>query len=82
MFVGLGDDCGMNDMQNDTDLIEALKRSEERMRLITDALPVVISYLDADQSYQFNNAAYEQSFNISSESVINTHIKDVIKVLI
>ena len=74
----MGDDGGMNDFKNDIDPSEALKRSEERMRLITDALPVVISYLDAEQHYQFNNAAYEKFFNISSKSIINSHIKDVI----
>jgi two-component system, OmpR family, sensor histidine kinase VicK len=36
----------------------ALRRSEEQLRLITDALPVLIAYVDAQQRYQFNNAAY------------------------
>jgi two-component system, OmpR family, sensor histidine kinase VicK len=36
----------------------ALRRSEEQLRLITDALPVLIAYVDAKQRYQFNNAAY------------------------
>jgi two-component system, OmpR family, sensor histidine kinase VicK len=36
----------------------ALRRSEEQLRLITNALPVLISYVDAKQRYQFNNQAY------------------------
>jgi two-component system, OmpR family, sensor histidine kinase VicK len=37
----------------------ALRRSEEQLRLITDALPVLIAYVDTQQRYQFNNAAYQ-----------------------
>jgi two-component system, OmpR family, sensor histidine kinase VicK len=36
----------------------ALRRSEEQLRLITNALPVLIAYVDAKQRYQFNNQAY------------------------
>jgi two-component system, OmpR family, sensor histidine kinase VicK len=37
----------------------ALRRSEEQLRLITNALPVLIAYVDAKERYQFNNQAYE-----------------------
>ncbi len=37
----------------------ALRRSEEQLRLITNALPVLIAYVDTKQRYQFNNQAYE-----------------------
>jgi two-component system, OmpR family, sensor histidine kinase VicK len=36
----------------------ALRRSEEQLRLITNALPVLIAYVDHKQRYQFNNQAY------------------------
>jgi diguanylate cyclase (GGDEF)-like protein/PAS domain S-box-containing protein len=52
--------------------------SAEQLRLVTDALPVVISYIDNEQRYQYNNAAYEKRFCISRESTINKHIADVI----
>ncbi|HEY9826996.1 MAG TPA: ATP-binding protein [Stenomitos sp.] len=38
---------------------KALRRSEEQLRLITNALPVLISYIDHQQRYRFNNRAYE-----------------------
>ena len=38
---------------------EELGRSEEQHRLITDSLPVLISYVDSDQYYRSVNKAYE-----------------------
>jgi two-component system, OmpR family, sensor histidine kinase VicK len=38
----------------------ALRRSEEQLRLITNALPVLIAYVDQAQCYRFNNQAYEE----------------------
>jgi two-component system, OmpR family, sensor histidine kinase VicK len=36
----------------------ALRQSEEQLRLITNALPVLIAYIDDRERYQFNNQAY------------------------
>jgi two-component system, OmpR family, sensor histidine kinase VicK len=38
---------------------QSLRQSEEQLRLITNALPVLISYVDDQQRYRFNNQAYE-----------------------
>ena len=47
-------------------LAEAARReSEIRLRLTTDALPVLISYVDAQQRYRFTNAAYFEWFGFS-----------------
>jgi len=40
----------------------ALRENEEKMRLVTDAIPALISYVDANQYYRFNNQAYEEWF--------------------
>jgi len=56
----------------------ALRENEERMRLLTDALPVLISYVDAEQHYRFNNKAYEDWFQHSRNEVTGQHIKDVL----
>jgi PAS domain S-box-containing protein len=37
---------------------KALRRSEEQLRLITNALPVLIAYVDQQQRYRFNNQMY------------------------
>src|SRR6266496_2937187 len=39
-----------------------LRESEERLRLVTDAMPALISYIDSDKRYQFSNQAYEEWF--------------------
>ncbi|MGF1480748.1 MAG: PAS domain S-box protein [Cyanophyceae cyanobacterium] len=44
---------------------QALRRSETQLRLITDALPVLISYVDAQQRYRFVNQTYEEWFGRS-----------------
>jgi two-component system, OmpR family, sensor histidine kinase VicK len=38
---------------------QSLRQSEEQLRLVTNALPVLISYVDNQQRYRFNNQAYE-----------------------
>lgn len=59
--------------------IEAnLRRSEQRLRLITDSLPGCISYVDADQRYQFVNKTYEDWFGRSWSELIDRPIRTVI----
>jgi PAS domain S-box-containing protein len=41
---------------------DALVRSERQLRLITDALPVLVGYVDADRRCMFLNAAAERWF--------------------
>lgn len=39
-----------------------LHTSEERLRTLTNALPALISYVDKDRRYHFNNRAYQEWF--------------------
>lgn len=57
---------------------KALQRSEEQLRLITDAVPVMISYIDANHRYQFVNKAYESWFNMSREDMIGKHVREIV----
>ncbi|HCJ66140.1 MAG TPA: two-component sensor histidine kinase [Elusimicrobia bacterium] len=57
---------------------EALRKSEEHLRLITDSLPVLISYIDSEQRYRFNNKTYEEWFGHSSKEIYGKHIRDVL----
>lgn len=57
---------------------EALRKSEQELRLITDALPVLISYIDSEQRYRFNNKAYEEWFGHSRPEIRGKHIKEVL----
>lgn len=55
-----------------------LLQSEQRLRLITNALPVLISYVGADLRYRFNNEAYRTWFGVGPEEAMGRHIKEVI----
>jgi PAS domain S-box-containing protein len=39
-----------------------LRENEKKLRLVTDAIPALISYTDADRIYRFTNRAYEDWF--------------------
>lgn len=54
------------------------KDAEERLRLVTDQLPVLISYLDAEGRYQFCNARYCEWFGGSKEHFIGRHASSVV----
>ena len=55
----------------------ALRRSEEQLRLITNALPVLIAYVDQHQRYRFNNKAYEDWLGQSPDDIYGSKIKTV-----
>ena len=44
--------------------------SERRLRMITDNLPVLISYIDRDHRFRFGNATYEKWFGVTPEQVV------------
>ena len=55
----------------------ALRRSEEQLRLITNALPVLISYVDNQQHYRFNNQAYEDWLGQLPADIYGSHLQQV-----
>jgi PAS domain S-box-containing protein len=55
-----------------------LVRSEQRLRLITNALPVLIAYVDSEQRYRFNNDAYKTWFGISAEEALGRTIREMV----
>ncbi|MFP2931830.1 PAS domain-containing protein [Pyxidicoccus sp. 3LG] len=57
-------------------LAEALHESEERLRLVTDAIPYLISFIGADERYQFNNQAYERWFGIKAERLRGVTVRE------
>jgi PAS domain-containing protein len=50
-------------------LVEEASEREAWIDTLTDALPVLISYVDADQRYRFNNREYESWFGQSREQI-------------
>lgn len=57
---------------------QALKQSNEELRLIADALPVLISYIDQDRVFRFINKEYERWYLKSRNEILNKPIWEVI----
>jgi PAS domain S-box-containing protein len=57
---------------------EALRDRENQLRLITDAIPLLISYVDPEHRYRFVNRSYTQWFGKSREEVVDRHLSEVL----
>jgi PAS domain S-box-containing protein len=57
---------------------EALRANERQLQLITDALPVCVSYIDRDTRYRFVSAAYESWFRRPKDELLGRRVEDVI----
>jgi len=55
-----------------------LAESQHQLQLIADSLPALISYVDSQQRYVFNNKTYEEWFGQSTEATIGRHISEVL----
>jgi PAS domain S-box-containing protein len=52
----------------------ALQQSESQLRVITDAVPGLIAYVDREERFQFVNAGYERHFNLPRERIIGQSV--------
>ncbi|MGI4741438.1 MAG: PAS domain-containing protein [Janthinobacterium lividum] len=52
--------------------------SAQQRQLVTDALPVLIAYVDQAQRYQFNNQAYEGWFHQSPAALRGRRMREVV----
>ncbi|MGE0274289.1 MAG: PAS domain S-box protein [Nitrospiraceae bacterium] len=59
-------------------LVGRLRENEARIKLITDSLPILIAYVDADQRYRFNNLSYERWFGRPLEQITGRAIRDIV----
>jgi two-component system sensor histidine kinase VicK len=55
----------------------ALRQSEEQLRLITNALPVLIAYVDEQEQYRFNNKAYGDWLGQPPNQIYGHHLQQV-----
>lgn len=61
--------------------VEAERRvavSETELLRVTDALPMLVSYVDREHVYRFANIAYETWFGVAPASMIGRPVRDVI----
>ena len=59
-------------------ITQALRRSEQRLREITDAIPAAIAYVDKDRIYRYANKGYAEWFGWTSEQVPGHRVPEVI----
>ncbi len=55
---------------------DELRLREQELKLITDALPALISYVDINQRYQFVNRTYEVWFNRSRDEILGQSVRE------
>ncbi len=56
----------------------ALRRSEQRLREITDAIPAAVAYFDHDWTYRYANKGYAEWFGWSAPEIEGRQIRDVV----
>lgn len=59
-------------------LEEILRSSENQLRLITDTIPLLISYIDSEERYRFVNKTYTDWFEKSREKIIGRHLSEIL----
>ncbi|MGE5652036.1 MAG: PAS domain-containing protein [Bacillota bacterium] len=56
----------------------ALDQQDQYLRLITDAAPILIAYIDSDERYRFINAAYESWFKLPRPDIVGKSLREVL----
>ncbi len=53
-------------------------RIATELQTVTDALPVLISYIDKHHVYRFANSFYEQWFGLGRDQIVGRHVREVV----
>ena len=56
---------------------QALRENEAHLKLITDNVPALVAYIDAEERYRFNNRAFEEWLGLPRESITGRRVRDV-----
>lgn len=57
----------------------ALRRREAKMRLVTNALPALVAYIDTYHRYRFNNYAYESWYGIPYRQITGRQVNEIVE---
>ena len=57
---------------------ESVRHREQQLRTISDALPVLIAFVDQSHHYRFNNAAYERWRQRSRAEITDHHVREIL----
>lgn len=66
------------DISDRKQIEEALRQREAELRLITNTVPVLISFVDSEQRYRFNNRSYEEWFGHPATEIYGKHMREVL----
>ena len=66
------------DITEKKNIEERIRRSENQLRVITDSVPGLISYIDKDCRYRFVNRKYTEWFGIPAEEFTGQHMRDML----
>lgn len=58
--------------------LEARIAGKKRAHAIADSVPVLISYVDTNHCFRFNNKTYEQWFGVEREKLDGMHLRDAV----
>ena len=57
---------------------DAARTAARQLELVTDALPVLVSYIDREHRYRFVNQNYERWFGAARTELVGRHARDVL----
>jgi PAS domain S-box-containing protein len=58
--------------------VAALAESREELKRLTDALPILVGFIDRDHIYRFANQGYMEWFGLDAADVVGKHVSGVI----
>ena len=56
----------------------AARASEQRLRLVADNIPALISYVKSDQRFEFGNRKYQRAFGLARSELSGMLVRDVL----
>lgn len=81
-LVKIGDEqcvlVASSDITDRKEAEDAVRSAKDELRLIADALPVLISEVDKNGYYRFNNLAYEKWFGQPADQITGHHMREVL----
>jgi len=66
----------MRDISAAKEVERARRQSEERLRMVTDHLPALVSYLDRDLRFRFANKTYQDWFGIAPAQLLGMSLRE------
>lgn len=68
----------IHDITESSRITEALRNSEAQLRQLTDTVPALIAYVDADERFQFHNKAYQEVLGRTQQQIEGLYMADVL----